>query len=367
MAVAGKLIPILRDAMKQASAPVEQKTQGVVLGNDIPDRVIVPATRGGEKLNTINIDFELPITGGTVTAVAGQTNTDFLSQVEIRADGQQVVDTSSSSALREFIRIFWDKAPVDTVLSAAGTARTRIQIPVSGSGRRNIDVKIRFANFAEVYSAGTPGSPVCTISARYGPVDIPNMILYSNEQTFTATGKQLVDAEKGPQDNLGWPSYLQVIGDGTLVLDDIAYINANGVKYWGDKQPRIKAYFQDKVRETLTANGLVYAETEPLLPISERDRFELDVTTAGTFQFLGLFAIDDIAIQPVSVVGQMPTANLNDASQTPDIIPQEQARDVRQGTQTPNQRLGRGQPFGIIRQGIGQLVQRPNRRRLNQP
>lgn len=111
----------------------------------------------------------------------------------------------------------------------------------------------------------------------------------------------------------------------------------------------------------------MYAETEPLLPISERDRFELDVTTAGTFQFLGLFAIDDIAIQPVSVVGQMPTANLNDASQTPDIIPQEQARDVRQGTQTPNQRLGRGQPFGIIRQGIGQLVQRPNRRRLNQP
>lgn len=328
-AVAGKLRDMIREAFEMSSGPIHIKTQSYNMNADLPDKVTIPARRGEEYLIGVAIDVALAVSGGTVSGAAAD-NTALLDQVDIKADGDALVESNSPIALRELLTTIFDKAPVDTILSAAGTGSSHVIIPVSGRDAKNVSVNIKFPTFATMYSAGTEGAKTCVITAIYSPIALPRFVLFTNSQTYSGTGRKTVD-QTGPMEEKAIPSFIMAIGDGTLVVDDVQYEDADGSSLLNAKYSYIKEIFQLRMQTALTANGLVYADINAYIPVSDRDRFMLDVTTAGTFYFGGLYAKDNIMIDPEQESAKQGSANYNNpVEEQPDFAPNQPSKPIRQ-------------------------------------
>jgi hypothetical protein len=342
-----RLRGLIRDAYKNASAPVHMKTQAYVMNADLPDKVKIPAMRGDQTLIGVLFKVTLAVSGGTVTAVANTgLTTKLLSQIEIKGDGQALVESNSAEALRELLNVIWDKEPSDAVLTSAGTASSIVIVPVSGRGRKTITVNVKFPTFATMYSAGTEGAKVLSVSAIYGSVALPSFVLFTNGQAISGTGRRSID-QQGPQDEIGYPSYALVLGDGTLVIDDVEYLSADGRQYFDDKFDVIKANEQMHLNITLESTGLVYGEMDSLIPVSARDRFDIDVTTAGSFFFGGLYAIDTMVLEPESQAGKQGSPNQNSPEDEIDILPKDQFVNARSGSGSRG-----GNPLSKLRENV---------------
>ena len=300
------IVQMWRQAYKHAISPLFIDNDDYVMGGR--KSFTLPAKRGDQTLCAIGLVPSLAVSGGTVTATAASM-IEVMKQIEVRVDGNIVVESSSAVALKAMLQQFLDRPISDTILSAAGTGTAYVVLPVSGRNGVNVAIDIDFASFSDMYSAGTEGAKVIKVYAIYSPIESPTFDLWGASQTYSGTGNKIVDLD-GAYKERGIPSMLDIIGDGTVVIDDVSYQDANGKALIDGKYTEIKALENMRNIQALGTYEAIYF-LDATIPVSDRDQFRLDITHTGTVYVGGLFAFEVPSLTAPNSSAATPSPNRN--------------------------------------------------------
>ena len=284
-----RIIHIMREAIKNAETGSAFITKSPILGSSL-ETIMFSTTRGSKVLCGIGIETSLAVSGGTVTKVAAKQGY-MIDDLIVKVDNQLRIKSSEAAALIEFADLVMDRVQTDSVLTSAGTARSYHIIPVSGVGGRTVTVDIDFATFAAMYSAGTEGAKSIVITPYYTDFPMPIWSFISGGTPSTGTGVYKLQIS-GDFIGNGFLETVLLIGDGTLVGDDLRIVQEDGKLLLNQKcylrdatgtRP-LEEYWQAMFQKSVLANS-AGAFVSSTIPWTINSSIELDVSTTGTFKY----------------------------------------------------------------------------------
>lgn len=317
---------IMREVIKNAETGSAFITLAGVLGARL-QTIQFAASKGNKVLCALGVETSLAVTGGTVTAAAAK-QAYVLDELRIQIDNQLRMDSTEALALVDWADTVLDKAQSDTVLTAAGTARSYHLYPISGAGGKNALIDIDFAAFATMYSAGTAGALAITITPYYAQMAMPVFTVKTGKDTVTATGMHKMQVS-GDFIGNGYLDSALIIGDGTTVLDDFIITQSNGLSLFKAKAPATALYWQSLHQKTNHTNILsgVYVDATKRFDIN--DKIELDISTAGSWYYALIFKNSPTTTDK-GVTAPVPTKTVREDTQPTQGGVTEQAPDQRE-------------------------------------
>lgn len=286
------VINMMRDAIKNAETGSAFITKAPVLGSSL-ETLLFSTTKGNKILCAIGVETSLAVSVSATAVAAKQAY--MVDDFFFKVDNQLRIKSNEAAALIEFADLVMDKVQSDTILTAAGTARSYHLIPVSGVGGRQAQLDIDFATFAAMYSAGTEGAKTIIITPYYTDMPMPVWSLITGGTPATGTGAYKLQVSGDFVGN-GFLETGILIGDGTIVGDDLRIIQEDGKLLLNQKcylraatgtRP-LEAYWQNQFAKTVATNSAGF-RVNSTLPWTINSVIEMDVSTSGTFKWCLVF------------------------------------------------------------------------------
>lgn len=345
---------LMRDAIRNAESGSAFITRTPVLGASL-ETILFSTTKGNKILCGVGIETFLAMSGGTVTAAAAKQG-QMVDDIILKVDNQIRIKSSDAAAMIEFADLVIDKVQSDTILTAAGTARSYHIYPVSGVGGRQVQLDIDFAALSAMYSVGTEGAAKgIIITPFYSDMPMPQWSVITGGTPATGTGAYKLQLS-GDFIGNGYLHEVVLIGDGTIITDDVRVIQEDGKLLLNQKaylraatgSRPLEAYWANIHHKVILTNSAGFFVNSSM-PWNINSTLEVDVSTTGSLTYAAVFKNSPTSTEE-KVVGAPGTPKPEPAAQ-PAAVPTHASGNTRNPTVGghSNQRLGTGFKTGVAR------------------
>jgi len=121
-------------------------------------------------------------------------------------------------------------------------------------------------------------------------------------------GLGLVSAHRGDFAN-GFLEEMLIMGDGTVVIDDVSFGDSNSVELADIKFEELQRFSRQRFpTRNLDSNSAMF-RVNSKKPLEAEDKLVLDIDTIGEVYIAGLFKNESTEVSPTSIKAKTPTPN----------------------------------------------------------
>ncbi len=302
------LIELLREAWRHHSTPVfiKRKDGSFTRKNDV---VTLSSKRGNETLIAVALHGFFDA-NGSATEVAGAVPSDSIDDITIKVDKQLKMKADNMVAMREMMQILlgkdWEEDTLATDPSSATYDFWAI-IFVSGRNSNRVEIIIDMAAQSLLYDANVLTNLKTEYFGIYSPIEVPEFSIITKSKDFTSTGVD--DIELNSDFANGFLEELLIMGDGTVVIDDVELGDSNSTELASIKFTELQRFTRLRfpLRNIDSDSAMVRLNSKK--PLDSDDKLHLDIDTIGEVYIGGLFKNESTEVTPESDKAKTPTPN----------------------------------------------------------